>query len=126
MLPSIPAWGVVLLVAVPAWVRWWWGRPLARQADDPVLPERLLAHNKRCQVVTGVSIALAVLGGGDYGAWAVPCIYIASVAAAFPLRKALYEETWSFGGYLSFFGRLWLGFLGFWLLIIAAPSLAPA
>ena len=53
MLTQFPGMTAVLaLIAVaPAIARWWHGRTLQRLADDPALPERLLAAR---QVTSGV------------------------------------------------------------------------
>ena len=45
------------------------------------------------------------------------------LAAGWPLRRALFEETWSLPSYLWFYVRLVVAIYGFWLLLMAAPWL---
>jgi Zn-dependent protease with chaperone function len=125
-LPGGPA-AAVLLSLTPAILRLWWGRALARLApleDNPVLPERLLAHNTRFGVVSGACVALLVIGRPSWAVWTVPLLILAQTAAAWPLRRTLYQETWSLAAFLSFFGRLYLGALGFWILLAVTPWIA--
>jgi Zn-dependent protease with chaperone function len=46
------------------------------------------------------------------------------MAAAYPLRRTLYRETWNLGAYLLFFGRLIVAAYGLWILIAFTPILA--
>ncbi len=122
---------VVLIALLPGAVSWWSGRRLARHTDDPALPERLAAHRRRNGVMFGASIAvfawlalfsnlhavLAMFLGGF-------AMYTGLLAAAYPLRRALYRETWSFRSYLLFYPRALIGMFGFWLLTANLPLLA--
>ena len=114
----------VLIAVTPAAFRWWWGRALAPLAEDPVLPERLAAHNTRCGQVAGVCAGLLIFFAPAWAIGTLPLLWLAWMTAGFPLRKVLYQETWSLGAFLSFFGRLILGGLGFWMLLAATPWLA--
>lgn len=49
---------------------------------------------------------------------------IAYVAAGLPLRRILYNETWSLAFYLSFVIRFIVAFWSFWVLVGALPALA--
>jgi Zn-dependent protease with chaperone function len=124
-LPGAPA-AAALLALTPAALRWWWGRALARLADDPVLPERLAAHNRRVGMAAGGCAALLVIGWPLWAVWSVPLLILAQTAAGFPLRKTLYQETWGIPAFLLFFGRLQLGASGFWILLAATPWLTAA
>ena len=124
-LPGAPA-AAVLLALTPAALRWWWGRALARLADDPMLPERLAAHNRRAGMAGGICAAMLVLGWPLWTPWSVPLLIFAQTTAGFPLRKTLYQETWGVPAFLSFFGRLTLGAFGFWILLAATPWLTAA
>ena len=53
--------------------------------------------------------------------WAVPLTVTAYVAAGLPLRRILYNETWSLAFYLSFVIRFFLAGWSFWLLVCALP-----
>ena len=115
---------LALIVCTPATLRWWWGRALAPLADDPVLPERLVAHARRYGAAGGVSTALIILGWPSQTLWAVPLIFVVQMLGGYPLRKHLYQETWSFAGYLSFYGRLAAALFGFWIVLAATPWIA--
>jgi len=124
MFHSLPGWLGVPLVFAPPVLQWWWGRALARQTDDPVLPERLAAHNRRCTRVTAVCATLAALLLSSLAVVTVGSIVVGNMIAGFPLRRILYEETWSLAAFLGFFGRLMLAVFGFWLLLGAIPWVA--
>ncbi len=126
MFPELPgAWAAVVVIALtPAALRWWWGRALSRLADDPVLPERLAAHNRRFVRVSGGCAAVLVVGWPPWAIWSVPLLILAQAVGGFPLRKTLYQETWSLGARLSFSGRLLTAAFGFWILLTATPWLA--
>jgi Zn-dependent protease with chaperone function len=110
-----------LIALLPALLRWWWGRPLQRLGDDPLIAERLLALNTRLNVVSvGCMAALIVL----WPRWilvTIPLQTAADWSAAYPLRKTLYQETWSLGSFLGFFARLTGAAFGFWILLATAP-----
>jgi Zn-dependent protease with chaperone function len=125
MLLQIPGgWAATVLISLtPAAVRWWWGRALSRLADDPVLPERLAAQNRRFSAVSAGCAALLFVGWPSSAIWSVPILIVGQAVGGFPLRKALYQETWSLGARLSFLGRLIVGVFGFWILLTATPWL---
>ncbi|HVD94027.1 MAG TPA: M48 family metallopeptidase [Vicinamibacterales bacterium] len=113
-----------LMIAVaPAVLRWWWGRSLIAFADDALLPERLHAHNRRVTIVSIVTGVLLGMGWSSIAIWGLPLLVITQAAAGFPLRKALYQETWTLGASLSFFSRGTMALFGFWLLLVMAPWL---
>lgn len=113
-----------ILALVPAMISWLAGRSLAKDLDDRSLPERLLSHQRRTSVTMGV--AAGTIGMIAPGAliWAAPLLFTTLLLAGYPLRRALFEETWPVGRYLSFFHRLTLGIFGFWILLAAMPFLA--
>jgi Zn-dependent protease with chaperone function len=119
--------GVLIAAAialVPALVVYVRGRQIARFADDPALPERLFGtHNVSAGLLAGVILLLLVLTGFA-AIWAIPLAVIAYVAAGLPLRRILYNETWSTSFYLSFVTRFFVAFWSFWILVSAMPSLA--
>ena len=126
MLEQVPgALAVALLIAAtPAALRLWWGRALAPLADDPLLPERLAAHARRVGASGGTAAAVLVLGFPSMAPWGVPLLILAQIAAAYPLRRVLYQETWSFASYVSFYARMTAAFFGFWILLAATPWIA--
>jgi hypothetical protein len=110
-----------LLALVPAAHTWWRGRRLSRLLGDPALPERLITGNHQRGVITGAAFALGCFIGGRHALWLVPMMIAAQMAAAHPLRKAIYGETWSPAGYLSFFARLYIAVPG-----LAARRVGPS
>jgi Zn-dependent protease with chaperone function len=71
----------------------------------------------------GTSAALFVLTGSA-AIWAIPLAAIAYLAAGLPLRRILYNETWSLASYLSFTIRFFIAGWSFWLLVCSLPALA--
>jgi Zn-dependent protease with chaperone function len=122
---------VVLIALVPGVISWWSGRRLARRADDPALPELLAAHRRRNGAMFGVAMVVpafvASFSRTDIG---FPIVlggvvaYAGLIAAAYPLRRALYEDTWGFFAYFFFFPRTILGLFGFWMVLAALPGVA--
>ena len=113
--------GGFVLALLPAALRWWWGRALARAADDPLIAERLAAHQSRCGAVAGACAAVLFIGLPSTTPVTTPLLLVAYAAGGFPLRKTLYGETWSLAGYLTFLGRLILAVFGFWILLALLP-----
>jgi len=106
-------------------MRWWSVRTLIPLIDDPVLPERLAAHRRRNLIgLWFAMVAAFVLGGSPDGFWALPVMIVGRMVAGFPIRRALFDERWSFTTYLTTMSRLWIAAGGFWLLLGAAPLIA--
>jgi heat shock protein HtpX len=118
---ALVAAAIACLPAVVAYVR---GRRIARFADDPALPERLFAGSRVTSTTFLFTIAGLVVLTGSAAIWAIPVALVAYVAAALPLRRILYNETWSLAAYLSFVVRFFLAFWSFWILLCALPSLS--
>jgi len=118
---------LVALCLVPAAVSWWSGRSLIAALDDPLLPERLLAHRRRnLTVLWLVIVGTLLLGTFEHLIWTIPLTIVARAAARYPLRRALYDERWSFAAYMAAMSRLLLAFGGFRLLLACAPLIAGA
>ena len=113
----------ILVALFPAAVVWSRGRALTRRLDDPTLPERLLAVRTGYGAALGFSFALLVVAFSSDAAWALPLMLVARIAAAYPARRTLFQETWSLGAYLSFFLRLIAAGYGFWMLLSFAPAI---
>ena len=113
-----------LIAVAPAARSFWHGRALRTHLDDPALPERLLAGQRRNGQIIGISIGLLIATSPNRLVWALPLLVLARMLAAYPLRTALHSETWSVWAYLSFYIRLILAASGFWLLVAAAPAIA--
>lgn len=126
MYAGIP--GAPLLIAVlavlPGLLYWWSARRLLRQPDDPLLPERLLALRRRSGIVFGLAIPFVLAGGPSALFWALPLLIVARMLAAYPLRRALYGETWSVPQYLQFSIRTVVALGGFWFALAMLPAIA--
>ena len=92
--------------------------------DDPMLPERLHAARVRRGVVAIVVLVLLAIVSFDSLLWSLPLTIVSLMVAAFPLRRALFGETWSLAAYASFCIRLSVGVWGFWLLLTVSPWIA--
>ena len=53
-----------LLALVPCLLSWWSGTELARRLDDPVLPERFMAHQRRNGILLAAGFAAATARDG--------------------------------------------------------------
>lgn len=123
---------LILIALVPGFLSWWSGHRLARRVNDPALPELLAAHQRRhtAMLVGTLTVIGVVAGIGGVSVTALVMVasmvvtYAACVAAAYPLRLALYEETWTFGAYCRYFFRALFGLFGFWLLVATLPGVA--
>ena len=90
--PVVRTAALLLLCLLPAAMRWWSARTLIPLIDDPVLPERLVAHRRRN--LTGLWLALVaiiVLGGLRELFWTLPLVVAGRMVAGYPLRRALYR-----------------------------------
>jgi heat shock protein HtpX len=113
---------IVLALAIgPALLRWWWGRPLARLADDPLIAERLLEHHSRVGMLAGACLLVMCVGWLWSAPWSVPLLLLAQVVASHPLARSLYGETWSLAASVSFYTRLPLAIFGFSALLAGTP-----
>ncbi len=118
---ALVAASIAFVPAIIAYVR---GRKIAQFADDPALPERLAAGGHVTSGSLAFTIWLLLMVTGRAAIWAIPLTVIAFFAAALPLRRILYNETWSLAFYLSFVIRFFIAFWTFWLLVCAMPALA--
>lgn len=112
---------VAALAVAPSLLRWWWGRTLARHLDDPALPERLMETGRRDTVAVIVTIVLMASVSPRSVTWGLPLLVAGQFVAVYPLRRALYEETWTLPAYLWFFTRLMVVAYGFWIALAALP-----
>jgi Zn-dependent protease with chaperone function len=124
MAEALDYWWLPALVAlVPAVVRLARGRALARHVDDPALAERIAAGRNLLSFAFTSCLVVLFIGWRSQSAWAIPLELVAYMAAGWPLRRVLFNETWSVGAYLSFYVRLIIAIYGFWLLLFASSWL---
>ena len=101
MTNSLPPLVIGLIALLPAALITWWGRRLTQLVDDPLLSERLLANRTRNGAVLGCCGAVLFMTAGSQLIWALPLLIVTRMTAGYRLRKALYGETWSLGGYFA-------------------------
>jgi Zn-dependent protease with chaperone function len=104
---------VLLLAAAPATYAWWSGLAMRRAIDDPALPELLLARARRIVQVTLVVIVASAFLAAPSGFSVV--VLLGVLAAQYPIRRAVYGDTWSFWQYVRFTSFGWIAFGGLWL-----------
>jgi Zn-dependent protease with chaperone function len=121
---------VVAIALIPGGISWFLGYRLLRRMSDPALPELLAGHRRRIGAIFGAGMAglsaVAVLSGQHVAPTIVAGFlisYSGLLAAAYPLRRALYQETWSFFTYCLFYPRAFVGVFGFWITLSAFPML---
>lgn len=128
MLHALP--GGSLLIAVvavlPGASHWWASRTLLRDLADPLLPERLLALQRRTASFAAVAIVVLFAAAFPTIAWSLPLVVLGRILGAYQLRRALYGETWSILRYLLFSLRTIVALVGFWFLLALMPVLALA
>jgi heat shock protein HtpX len=115
---------LALLAIMPGAIVWWSGRQLASSLDDPVLPERLAVSRRQHGIAFVVTLALLATIAPWSLPWTVPLAVAAITAGGYPLRRVLYQETWSLATCLWFVGRISVGLFAFWGLLAALPLLA--
>jgi Zn-dependent protease with chaperone function len=111
-------WAAFLLALIPAVVRLPRTRSLLRHINDPALPERMTGSRKL------MAFAFSVIGAAEVALsprhlwWSIPVMIVTFALAGWPLRRALFAETWSFVAYLWFYVRLILAIYGFWIALM--------
>ena len=113
-------WVAFLLALIPAVVRLPRTRSLLRHIDDPTLPERLLGSRTLIAVVFSFVFAFEITLWTRLAPLTIPLQIVAFALAGWPLRRALFAETWSFPAYLWFYVRLTVAIYGFWILLVAS------
>src|SRR3982751_5211528 len=128
--PSSVYLTIVLIALLPGAISACLGYRLIHRTADPALPELLAAHRRRNGVMFGMGVGIAVWAAmSSAGGALLPIIasiailYAGLVAAAYPLRRALYQETWSFLTYCLFYPRTLFGVFGFWFALAGLPAL---
>lgn len=111
----------LILAVLPGAFAWWSGTRLLRFADDPALGERTLTRATHVTQAATVAIVLLLFLPGSVANWFIPLVILGVAFGGFPARRRLLDETWSFGRYLVFMARFWVGWLGFWMLLAASP-----
>jgi Zn-dependent protease with chaperone function len=113
-----------LIALLPAAFAVWTGRRLLDLADDAAFAERLLVQRTHSGAVSGFCVVLLMAVAWEHVAWGLALLIVAQMAAGYLNRRALYRETWSFAGYMSFFSRLTGASFGFWVALGVMPRIA--
>ncbi len=113
----------IIIALIPALLSAWWGRALVRMTEDAAIGERLLVHRRRMICVTTIVVVILAAGMPQTLVWSIPLLILSRAIAAFPARRALFDETWNLGEYLIGVFRLYAALLGFWILLAACPFL---
>lgn len=114
-------WVAFLVALIPAVVRLPRTRSLLRHTDDPALPERLLGSRTLIAFAFSFAFVVQIIVWTPLTPLTIPLQIVAFALAGWPLRRALFAETWSFPAYLWFYVRLVVAIYGFWLLMLGAP-----
>jgi len=109
----IDLWFLLLLAAAPGAYAWWSGRAIRRAIDDPALPELLMARLRRVVQVTLVVIIASAFMTAPTGFSLVALFGV--LAAQYPIRRAVYGDTWTFWQYVRYTGFSWIAFGGLYL-----------
>ncbi|HKP14991.1 MAG TPA: M48 family metallopeptidase, partial [Gemmatimonadaceae bacterium] len=106
-------WFLLLLAVAPAAYTWWSGRAIRRSLDDPTLPDLLLARQRRIVQVTVVAIIASAFTTSAAAFTLVALLGV--LAAQYPIRRAVYGDTWSFAQYVRYTSFSFVAFGGLWL-----------
>lgn len=112
---------VALLVAAPAAYAWWSGRAILRSLEDPALAELLHARQRRMAQVTVVAIVASAVAGASLALSVVTLL--ALLVAQYPVRRAVFGESWSLVQYVRYATSSFVGSVGLVLLALLAPTL---
>jgi Zn-dependent protease with chaperone function len=115
------ATALALSAFVPFLCARWSSRELLSRLDDPLLPDRLLAHSRRVGMGVGSAIGIGVFCAPSYLPAVVLLSWVSVLAGGFRARKAVFDERWGFFGYLDHTLRFWIGLLGSFALIATIP-----
>jgi len=100
---------------------WWRGRRLIARIDGPAIPELLWKERLRNSKLIGFT-AVAIVGLAHWSAvWVIPLLLVAYAVGSFPLRKAVYRESWGILRSLRFQTAILVVMFGFWPVVGLAP-----
>ena len=120
---TLPTTLTVTLALAPALIAWWTGRRLLQNLDDPALAERLVERNTRVTQALAAIVGIIAVVNPHALAWALPLIMVSATVGGFPSRKRLLEEHWGLIAYLIARLRLFIAFVGTWVLLAITPGL---
>src|SRR6185503_3840011 len=112
-----PGWLALVLAVLPAALRLLRTRSLLRHIDDPALPERLARRNLT-GFAFGMAASLEIIVWPRHVLGTIPLLIVLFALAGWPLRRALFSESWAFPSYLWFYVRLVFGIYGFWIVLV--------
>ena len=119
-------WGIIFSVSIvwiPGLVAYWGARQLMGCDDDPVFANRLWRYRKRVAFVAWLTVFIVMWTAGAHALWLLPLLLLAAMRGGYPLRRKIFDESWSFLAYASFTLRLSLGVGAYWIVLLATPWL---
>jgi Zn-dependent protease with chaperone function len=116
------AWLALLFAAGPGAYLLLRGRTLLARRDDPALPERFFAYRRQVGTAVAFGLALLLTLAWDQAAWAMPLLLLGAAAGGFPVRRALFEESWGLVSYLAHVIRFTAATSGLWIAVALVPG----
>lgn len=110
-----------VLALIPGVYARWSSRHLLRHLEDPLLPDRLIAHSRRVGTAAGIVIGLGAAVFTPLLPVLLFLTWVSVLAGGFRARKAVFDESWRFPSYFLHIMRFWLGLVGPFALIAAIP-----
>lgn len=111
------------LSLVPAAYVWFSGRELIRRIDDPLFPELRFVKGQRMATVFAVTVVVAVLLSPGMGPGLLLLAGLTALAANYPARRRILDESWGLASYLAHTSRVWIATLGVWLVLAFTPAI---
>jgi hypothetical protein len=73
-----------VIALLPGLSHWWGSRPLRRSLDDPLLPERVFALQRRTAASYVGAMVILTATARSALLWAIPLLVLTRVLAAYP------------------------------------------
>lgn len=113
----------IVVALAPAGYIWWNGRQLVRRMDDPAFPELRFTIGQRSATAFAVGAVIAALIAPEIGPAVMLVAALGALAAGYPARRLIFEESWGLPGYLNHAIRFWTAMLGAWFVLAATPAI---
>ena len=110
------------LLLVPAAYAWRESAGILARVDDPAFAEMRAAFHHRLAVIGTVCVMLGVVVSATLLSLKVAVTLLVILAALYRIRRAVFNERWTFLRYLRFTLRFWFAALGVWVLLAILPG----